>query len=128
MKRGLGYYVVALSAILALVSIFLYSGAMITVSNTRIMLIISVVVAACALVLGTKLPPAVSGWVGPVCAVLTGLGIFLSVNVMADPIGYVYSGLYVFSDIQGYVVFAVVAGIAMLLDIIAGFMNFTKEA
>ena len=126
MKKAAGFYVVLVSAVLALVSVFLYSGAMITVSNTRIMLIISVIVAALALALAGKLSPAITGWAGPICAVLTGLGIFFSVNVMADPIGYVISGLYVFSDIQGYIIFMVVAIIAMILDIVAGFMTFTK--
>ena len=46
---------------------------------------------------------------------------------MLDAFGYVVSGLYQFSQIKSYVIYAVIVVIAMTLNVVAGFTGLVEE-
>ena len=60
-------------------------------------------------------------------AALAACGLAFSATVMADPIGYVISGLYSADTLTGYIYFAVVAAIAWVLYLAVGFMGIENE-
>ena len=66
-------------------------------------------------------------WAAPVNAVVTALTAIMSCSLMLDAFGYVVSGLYQFSQIKSYVIYAVIVVIAMTLNVVAGFTGLVEE-
>ena len=126
MKKSVGFYIEILAAIVGIVSIVMYGSSMVTTQKTYVFLVAAVVVALAGALLAPKMP--ICNWAAPVAAALAAAGIGWGVTVMADPIGYVISGLYTFADIQGWVIFVAVAGVAWLLYLVASFAGAAKEA
>lgn len=65
-------------------------------------------------------------WAGPVNAVVTALTAIISCSIMLDAFGLVVSGLYQFSQIRSYVIYAAVVAIAMILNVAAGFTGIVE--
>ena len=66
-------------------------------------------------------------WAAPVNAVVTALTAIMSCSLMLDAFGYVVSGLYQFSQIKSYIVYAVIVVIAVILNVVAGFTGIVEE-
>ena len=115
-----------LSVIAAIAATVLYRGSYNTASGSWVCLIAAVVVAAVSLI-GSRGNPKICNWGAPVAAILMAAGIALSVTVMADPIGYVISGLYPSETLSGYIMFGVAACVAWMLCLITGFTGVAKE-
>ena len=125
MKKSVGFFIEIIAAIVGIVSVVLYGSSLVTTQSAYIFLIAAVVVALVGAFGAQKMP--ICNWAAPVAAALAAAGIGWSVTVMADPIGYVISGLYSMDDIKSWITFVVVAGIAWLLYVIAGFAGMSKE-
>jgi hypothetical protein len=122
-NRGIGCYFVLISAVLSIVSLIIYGTVLHKMTAVFVLTILAVVLAVVAIV-GSKNDNPIFSWVTCVNAALMGLTAAVSANVMVDAIGYVVSGLNTFDTIQSYIVYLVVAVVAMVLDIIAGFLKF----
>lgn len=59
-------------------------------------------------------------------AVAAAAAVIISFSTQMDAIGYVMSGLFTFSQIQGFVIFAVLAIIGWILFIVASFTGVSK--
>ena len=125
-KVGFGFYVAVCAAVVGLISIILYGSSYNTSKEAYIFLIAGVAVAAVS-IFGSLAAPKLFNWGAPVAAALTACGFAFSATVMADPIGYVISGLYSFDTLTSYIRFAVLAGIALVLLIVVGFTGIAKE-
>lgn len=125
-KKGPGIVFAVLSALAGIVAAVLYKGSYNTTIGSWVCLIAAVVVAALSLI-GSRGNAKIWNWGASVAAVLTAAGIALSVTVMADPIGYVISGLYPPETLTGYITFGVAACAAWLLCLITGFTGVAKE-
>ena len=127
MKKTLGYYLSAAAAVLALVSTFLYAG--VSSSNAAVtpLLIVSVVLSAAVLALtalNKKIPfanmlPVVNS---ALCMGAVGLATIPTVTLIV----LVAMGMNAFTTIQSYVIFAVVAVIAWLLNIVSSFVGIAE--
>ena len=127
MKKGFGFYLVIVSAILAAASLVLYGSSYTTNNETYMWMGIALAVDVLAVVLAIVAKKGEwLNWLPVIGAVVTMWGLLQSVNIMLDACGYVVSGLYVFSDIQGWVYFMVAAVVACLVDMIAGFAKVVK--
>ncbi|MBO6163640.1 MAG: hypothetical protein J6N77_01170 [Lachnospiraceae bacterium] len=126
MKKSVGFFIAILAAVAGIVSIVMYGSSMVTTQKTYVFLVAAVVVALAGALLASKMP--ICNWAAPVAAALAAAGIGWSITVMADPIGYVISGLYTMADIQGWVNFMIAACIAWFLYLVASFAGMAKEA
>ena len=125
-KVGFGFYVAVIAAVVGIISIVLYGSSYNTSKEAYIFLIAGIVVAAVSIA-GSLAAPKIFNWGAPVAAALTACGLAYSATVMADPIGYVISGLYSFDTLTGYIRFGVLAGITLVLLMVVGFTGIAKE-
>lgn len=126
-KKSLGFYILAAGAVITVICIVLYGSAMNKANSAYGFMVAAAVVAIAALVIGAVTGNKIANWGGFGAAVLMMAGLAWSLTVMVDAIGYVISGLYQFSLLQSYIVFAICGGIAWLLFLISSFMNIVKE-
>lgn len=125
-NKKAGFFVMCAAAVVGIVSIIMYKGAYVTSNEAYICLIAAAVVGAASAFLAPKTPK-IFNWGAPVAAALAACGLAFSATVMADPIGYVISGLYSADTLKGYIYFAVVAAIAWVLYLAVGFMGIGNE-
>ena len=125
-NKKAGFFVMCAAAVIGIVSIIMYKGAYVTSNEAYICLIAAAVVGAASAFLAPKTPK-IFNWGAPVAAALAACGLAFSATVMADPIGYVISGLYSADTLKGYIYFAVVAAIAWVLYLAVGFMGIGNE-
>ncbi len=118
-KKGLGFYLVLAGAVLTVVGAIVYGMSYAPMSVIYLPLVLSVVAAAGVVFLPKKL----AIFMPTVNALLLAFAIGWSLMSMLDPIGYVISGLYPLSDIITYIVFAVIAFLALLLNLVSGFVK-----
>ena len=128
-KRRFGFYLLMIAAILSLASMVLYNTVLNRLGIVYGLSVITVVIAVLAFageeVLGAN---ELLNWMAPVNSVITALTAIICCSVMLDAFGYVVSGLYQFSQIQSYVIYAVVVVIAMVLNVAAGFTGIVEES
>lgn len=127
MKKGIGFSFVTVSAVLTVAAIALYGKSYTINSASYGWLAAALLVDVIGLLMvciGKK--GAWINWIPVVGAALTMMGVMQSVNIMLDAVGYVVAGLYLFSDIQGWVVFMVVGVLAVICDVAAGFASLAK--
>ncbi len=123
-NRGIGFYVTLVACVLTLIATILYSKAMYTTTYVYVALIAAIVIEALAFVLNNKI---LNNWLPILEAVLVGFAIAHSFSVMVNQIGYVVAGLDTMETLKSFITFAVVAGVAMLLNMISGFMTQQKN-
>lgn len=127
-KKTLGFYLSALSAVLALVGAYLYGSVLQTAGAVRPLLIASAVISVLILALtaakgmlpGGNLLPVVS-------AVLCMAAVGMSVGPMASTVVFAFMGMSPMSSAQGYLVFAGVSLAAWLFSVIAAFPGIAKK-
>lgn len=125
-ERKAGFFVMCAAAIAGIVSVIMYKGAYVTSKEAYICLVAAAVVGAASAFLAPKMPK-IFNWGAPVAAALAACGLAFSATVMADPIGYVISGLYSADTLTGYIYFGVAAVIAWVLYLAVGFMGISNE-
>ena len=120
MKKTLGLYIFILAAILAVVAVVLYGSVMYTADAVR-------PVMACAAVVLAFMGKTFANFLAIVATALAMLGLGLSVGPMVNEIGLVYAGLNPYSNVAGFVNFAVVAAIIWVLALIGTFCGLVKK-
>lgn len=125
-KKAGGFYLTIAAAVLAIVGAVLYGSVMYKMNEVYILLAAAIVLGVLAFVLAGK--TALINLVPVVNAALMASAAVWSANLMVNQIGYVIAGLDGMDTIQGFIVFCVIAVVAMLLNIIASFMPMAKEA
>ncbi len=126
MKKTLGLYIFILAAILAVVAVVLYGSVMYTADAVRPVMI-AVAVVACAAVVLAFMGKTFANFLAIVATALAMLGLGLSVGPMVNEIGLVYAGLNPYSNVAGFVNFAVVAAIIWVLALIGTFCGLVKK-
>ena len=126
MKKTLGLYIFILAAILAVVAVVLYGSVMYTADAVRPVLI-AVAVVACAAVVLAFMGKTFANFLAIVATALAMLGLGLSVGPMVNEIGLVSAGLNPYSNVAGFVNFAVVAAIIWVLALIGTFCGLVKK-
>ena len=128
MKKTFGFYLSALSAVLAVVCVVLYGNVLATASVVRPLLIISAVLSAIVLALTAAKGELPGGNLLPVaCAALCMGAIAVSFGPMASTVVFVFMGMSPMSSAQGYLIFAGVGCAAWLLSVIAAFPGIAKK-
>lgn len=123
-NRASGFYLTLVAAILALVDVILYGKVMYTMPVVYGVLIAAVVVELLAIVINKRV---FNNFLPIIEGVLLGYGLAMSFFVMVNQIGYVIAGLDKIDTLYSFIAFAVIAGIAMLLSIVAGFLKQQKD-
>ncbi len=126
-KMSVGFFIMFAAIVVGIVGIIIYGGAYVTSKPAYHYMIAAAVVGAISEAGALKMPK-IFNWGAPVAACLAAAGFAYSFTVMTYPIGYVISGLYASSTLTGYIIFAVVALISLLLYLIAGFTGMAKES
>lgn len=126
-KKTLGFYLSALSAVLALVGVILYGNVTLTSALVRPLLIVSVVLSVLILAVTAvkgKLP---GGNLLPVVSAVLCMGaVALSFGPMANTVVFAIMGMNPMSTAQGYLIFAGVGCGAWLVSVIAAFPGIAK--
>ena len=125
-KLGFGFFLMCAALIVAIVSVVLYGNSYVTTPEAYKFMIAAIVAGAVALI-GSFFLPKVFNWCTIVAALLMAAGIAYSITVMADPIGYVISGLYEASTLTGWITYIIVAAVSWLLLLVTGFAGVAKE-
>ncbi len=126
-KKTLGFYLVAVSTILAIVSVILYNNALMKTSTTTVLLVIAAVVGAAAVAAALLLGKEIPNLLAAAHAVLVMAALGVSIAPMVNEIGLVYAGLNPQSNLTGYITFAVFAGITWLIAVVAAFIGTNKK-
>ena len=128
-KKSLGFYLSIVSAIIMIAGIIIYTQVMITSPYAYVFLVLSLLTSCGAVVMSSKLDNAAVVNLFAVCAaVFTIFALAFATTSMVYPIGYVISGLYQFSSIQTFIIFAIVVGVGWLFNLISGFAGIVKKA
>ena len=126
-KKTIGFYLIALSTILAIASLVLYKDALMKNSMVSTLLILAAAAGVCAIVLAVATGKEVANFVAAAHAVLLMAAIGISISPMVNEIALVYAGLNPKSNLSGYITFAVVACIGWLVSLIASFTGMAKK-
>lgn len=125
-KRA-SFYLMVLAAVLALIGLNFYRTGSIVEANVVRFILAGVALTAVMMVLGAiKSRPRILNLCATVIALVLTWGLVQSVNAQLDPLGWYVSGLYSFDQVKGYIFFAGLTGVAVLLNIIASFIDLQK--
>lgn len=126
-NKTIGFYLLIVAAVLSVVSVFFYIGAEVTSTPIIVMVVISAVLAVAAAALAAVKPGLkLLDLAATVCAVLLAWALVQSVSSQLDPLGWWVSGLYTLSQVLGFLVFAGLSVLAIILYLIASFTNLEK--
>lgn len=126
-QRATGVYIILIAAVIAAVAAFLYGNVMYKYQPVYYFLIGAIVLSVAAYLLAASLPLC-AGLIPIINAALLGSAVVWAASLMVNQIGYVVAGLDGMDTIQGFIVFAVLGVISMLLYIVAAFTAVAKEA
>ena len=124
-EKKVGFYLVIAAALLSLVSLLVYRTVLSRLGMVYGLSVIPAIVVVMVMA-GVKIAGAkeLINWAAPVVTALTAI---MSCSLMLDAFGYVVSGLYQFSQIKSYIVYAVIVVIAVILNVVAGFTGIVEE-
>jgi len=122
-NKSVGFYLTLAAAVLMLIGLPFYAQSAYAIPTVYIMTaIVAVAVVGMFLTKGEIANGlCIAGTVAAAAALI------YSFSTQLDAIGYVLSGLFTFSQIQGFVVFAVLAVIGWILLIVASFTGVSKK-
>lgn len=127
-KKTFGFYLSAVSAVLALVGVILYGNVVATNGMVRPLLIISVVLSAAVLALTAVKGGLPGGNLMPVVTAVLCMGaVALSIGPMANTVAFEFLGMYTTSYSQVYLIFAGVGCGAWLTSVIAAFSGIAEK-
>jgi len=127
-KKTIGFYLSALTAILACVGAVLYGNVLQTNSMVRPLLIICVVLSVLILA-GTAMKGSLPGGnLLPIINAVLCLGaVGMSIAPMANTVVFAFMGMTPMSAVQGYLTFAGVCLAAWAVSVIAAFPGVAKK-
>lgn len=118
------FYLMIIAAVFALIGLLFYRQSTIVQPIVLTTVIIGAALTAVMAVLAAlKSRPRILNLCATVIAVVFASALILSVNQQLDPLGLWISGLYSFDQVRGYIIFAVLLGIALILDVVASFID-----
>ena len=126
-KITLGFVLAAVSTVLSVVCAILYKSVVQQTSMTYTLLIFAAVAGAAALVLALVLGKEIPNLFLVAHAVLLMAAIGISIAPVVNDMGLVFSGLYQKDIIAAFITFAIVAGIAWLIAVVASFAGVTRK-
>ncbi len=125
--KRLSFYLMIAAAVLAVVGFSFYRTASVVEGNVQTIVIVGVVLTVAMVVLSMlRGKPRFLNLCATVIAIVLAWGFVQSVNMQLDPLGWWISGLYTYDQVKGYIFFAVLIAIAILLDVIASFIDLQK--
>jgi hypothetical protein len=126
-NKALGFYLAAAVAVLSLVGVIVYGSVLVQDSIVTVLMIAAVVLAAATAVLGKLID---NNWIVALIPVVNSAVITLAIGAaflpMVDQIAYVITALDPFSTIASLVIFAVVAVIALVANVVSCFVSHEK--
>lgn len=127
-KKTIGFYLTALSAVLAVAGAVLYGSVLSTNAMVRPLLIISAVLSVIVLAWTAVKGELPGGNMLPVISAALCMGaVAASFGPMASTVVFVFMGMSPMSSAQGYLVFAAVGLAAWLFSVVAAFPGITKQ-
>ena len=126
-KKSVSIYMLILAAVMACVGLVFYRTAAVTEARIIPLTLVpaAIAVLTAVLVFAGK-PLRVLNLAATVCAVLLAWALAQSVSAQLDPLGWWISGLYTFDQVRGYIIFAVLMVLALILSVIASFIDIKK--
>lgn len=126
-NKALGSYLACAVAVLSLVAVIIYGSVSLKEASVNGLMIGAIVLAAASFFLSKLLE---NSWICALLPVATTAVLTLAVGnafiPMIDQLGFVVSGLDPFSTIAGFVTFAAVTVVAMLISLVSCFVSFEK--
>ena len=120
-EKSIGVYLTVAGAILAVIAAVLYRTVMYKFQPVYYFLFGAVALAVLAFLIATVLPT-IAGLIPAVNAFLMASAAVWGGSLMVNQIGYVYAGLDGLDTILPFVIFATVALVGVLMNIIAAFL------
>ena len=127
-KTSFGFYLIALSTVLAIVGLVLYKNALVKTSQVNTFLILAIVAGACAIIAAIALGKEIANVLAAAHVILLMAAVAVSIGPMVNDIGLAYAGLNQWSAIIPYFQFVGVACGGWLLSLIASFSGIVKKA
>jgi len=122
-NKSVSFYLTLAAAVLMLVGLPFYAQSAYAIPTVYIMTaIVAVMVVGMFLTKGE-----LANGLCVVGTVAAAAAVIYSFSTQLDAIGYVMSGLFTFSQIQGFVIFAVLAIVGWILLIVASFTGVSKK-
>lgn len=126
-NKRVSFYLMIVAAVLALIGLSFYRTSSVAQSDVQTVVLVAVALTAAMLVLAAlKSKPRVLNLCATVIAIVLAWGFVQSVNAQLDPLGWWIAGLYTYDQVKGYIFFAVLIGVAILLDVIASFIDLQR--
>ncbi len=127
-KISFGFYLVALSTVLAIVSLIMYKNALVQTGIVNVFLILAIAAGACAVIAAIVKGNELANVLAAVHVVLMMAAVTASIGPMVNDIGLAYAGLNDMAAIIPYFTFAGVACAGWLLSLVASFAGIVKKA
>lgn len=127
-KTSFGFYLIALSTVLAIVGLVLYKNALVKTGQVNTFLILAIVAGACAILSALALGKEIANVLAAAHVILMMAAVAVSIGPMVNDIGLAYAGLNQWSAITPYFHFVGVACAGWLLSLIASFAGIVKKA
>ena len=127
-NKSAAFYLMVAAAILGIVGISFYRTAYVVEGHVQTFVWIGVILTvAMAALAALPSRPRVLNLCATVIAIVFGWALIQSVGAQLDPLGFWIAGLYTYAQVKGYIFFAVLILIAIILDLIASFMDLHKN-
>lgn len=127
-NKRMGFYLTAIAAILEIIGLISYSSAETPNSTVFALVIAAIAVEVVMIVIGmAKEDFALMNLTATVNTILMAAAVVTSLWSQVDYLGWVVSGLYTMDQVMNYLIFAGVGVAALLLNIIASFLQWHKE-
>ena len=126
-QKSIGVYLTLAGAIIAVIALVLYRSVMYKYQPVNYMLIGAIVLSVVAFLIAGAVP-SIAGLVPVSCAALMMSAAVWGASLMVNQIGYVVAGLDGIDTIMGFIIFATVSAVGMLMYIIAAFLPQAKAA
>ena len=126
-KITLGFVLAAVSTVLSVVCAVLYKSALMKDDRTYIILIAAAAAGALALILAWVMGKEIPNLLLCAHAVLLMAALGISIAPMVNEMGLVFAGLNPQTNLSGFITYAVAAGIAWLISVVASFAGVTAK-
>ncbi len=124
--KRISFYMVLVAAVLSLIALPFYKKASIVESNVITIVTVSAVLALVLAAVALFKKFRFLNLTATVCGLILTWGLVQSINAQLDPLGWWVAGLYTYDQVKGYIFFAVMVGIAILIDLVASFIDLQK--
>lgn len=127
-NKSTGFYLTVIAAVLSLIGVISYTQAEVVVPMIIVLVVISLVVEAAMIALlagiGNK---EFLNLTASVNAVILMAAFIQSFIAQLDSLGWWVSGLYTLKQVLGFLIFAALVFIAVVMNVAASFMDLYKE-